>query len=470
MGPRLRHLIVVLPGIGGSVLRTPGGAARWDGHRRQLAAAALHPARLGLDEHPELTPVGLLPDIRLAGPFVLPGYDRLVRRIERTFHQVRVDTAGTGRPDPRADLLLFPYDFRLGTEAAAERLAAELAPRLAGLTTAGRRRRVVVVAHSMGGLVARHWLGPLGGAPDCAALITLGTPHRGAPKALDLLVNGVRIGPARFDAVTGVLRGWPSVYELLPRYPAVGAPEGGARYPYQLTDGVPADFPARAKAAFGVHAEIERAWTELAGRPELPDLVPVFGRGHATPQRAVPTPAGLLVTKDAAEWLPNGHWHGDGTVPAISAVPPDLGEQPSRWRATPDRHLELPSSATVPDLLLNYAADSLQAVRGDTPDRPWLGLDLDEAVLAGTPTPVTVTLHGAAADERTALRIRARAEDGSGGTDWIDCARTGDTAWRASVPPLPPGAHRVVAEAVGVPGADRLRCADVLGAVRAEAP
>jgi hypothetical protein len=27
-------------------------------------------------------------------------------------------------------------------------------------------------------------------------LITVGTPHRGAPKALDWLVNGVRVGPA----------------------------------------------------------------------------------------------------------------------------------------------------------------------------------------------------------------------------------------------------------------------------------
>ena len=43
---------------------------------------------------------------------------------------------------------------------------------------------MIVVAHSMGGLVARYWMGPLGGWRVCRALITLGTPHRGAPKAL----------------------------------------------------------------------------------------------------------------------------------------------------------------------------------------------------------------------------------------------------------------------------------------------
>ncbi|GAA1181619.1 hypothetical protein GCM10009664_54700 [Kitasatospora gansuensis] len=452
------------------MLRTVGGTPRWDQRRRSLAAAAMDPGRLSLAEHPTLAPVGLLPGIRLAGPFVLPGYDRLVHRIERAFRDVRVDTARPGQPpDLRADLLLFPYDFRLGVEAAAARLAAELTARLAEETPGARRRRVIVVAHSMGGLVARYWLGPLGGAPDCAALITLGTPHRGAPKALDLLVNGARVGPARFDAVTEVLRDWPSVYQLLPRYPAVGPFEGRARYPHELTDGVPESFSSRAKAAFTVHGEIENAWDTLAGRPEMPDVTPVFGRGHATLQQAVRTPAGLLVTKDSPAWLPNRDWHGDGTVPAISAIPVELGEQPARWRATSGRHLELSSSATVVEVLQNYSAGSLRAVRGDAPDLPWLGLDLEEAVPAGSPVEVGVVLHGAAADERTSVRVRVRAEDGTDGTDWIAGARVAEARWRVSVPGLRPGVHHLVAEAVQVPRVDQLRCDEVFGAVGAGA-
>jgi triacylglycerol esterase/lipase EstA (alpha/beta hydrolase family) len=57
----------------------------------------------------------------------------------------------------------------------------------------------------MGGLVARYWLGGLCAsvkprAGDCAALITVGTPHHGAPKALDWLVNGIRVGRAPSSA------------------------------------------------------------------------------------------------------------------------------------------------------------------------------------------------------------------------------------------------------------------------------
>ncbi len=142
------------------------------------------------------------------------------------------------QPKLGASVVLFPYDFRLGVIAAAKRLAAEMARRLAD-----RRQQVIIVAHSRGGLVARYWLGPLRGARCCRALITLGTPHRGAPKALDWLVNGVRVGPGPVaalsssllaDAAAG-LQEWPSTYDLLPRYPAVRDEKSGSEhYPYEL--------------------------------------------------------------------------------------------------------------------------------------------------------------------------------------------------------------------------------------------
>jgi triacylglycerol esterase/lipase EstA (alpha/beta hydrolase family) len=110
--------------------------------------------------------------------------------------RIRVDVARPGQDrDLRADVVLFPYDFRLGIRDAAERLKAEIDARLGVLTREARHQRVIVVAHSMGGLVARYWAGPLGAAPDCRALITVGTPHRGAPKALDWLVNAARNSP-----------------------------------------------------------------------------------------------------------------------------------------------------------------------------------------------------------------------------------------------------------------------------------
>ncbi|HET8684800.1 MAG TPA: hypothetical protein VFM54_23450, partial [Micromonosporaceae bacterium] len=185
----LGHLVVVVPGIGGSVLEGPDGGAGYGQGLRQLAASVGWPERLSLAEHPQLRPVGLLSTMAVIPPLlVVPGYDGLVRQIENNFHRVRVDVSRPGQdPDLGADLVLFPYDFRLSVADAARRLAAVVCARLAGLSAQARRRRVIVVAHSMGGLVARYWLGPLGGAPYCRALVTVGTPHRGAPKALDWL-------------------------------------------------------------------------------------------------------------------------------------------------------------------------------------------------------------------------------------------------------------------------------------------
>ncbi|CAM5365728.1 hypothetical protein GCM10010329_85420 [Streptomyces spiroverticillatus] len=468
MRPRLRHLVVVVPGIGGSVLHTADRAARWDEHRRRFVAAATRPHRLGLDAQPDLVPVGLLPDITLVGPFVTPGYDALVRGITRHFDGVRIDVARPGKPrDLQADLLLFPYDFRRGVQHAAARLAAEIADRLSGEHPSARHRRVIVVAHSLGGLVARHWLGPLGGAPQCAALITLGTPHRGAPKALDVLVNGLKVGPKRLSRLTDVLRQWPSVYELLPRYPAVGRPDGTPPLrPHELPAGdllAPA-FLTGAKAAFAVHQDIEAAWTDL-DRP--PDLTAVFGRGHATLQHALLSPGGLTLAKTSAPWLPNPSWLGDGTVPAISAVPLELGEDLRVRRAVPDRHLALPASATVLALLTEYAGDSLTAVRGDPPDRPWLGLDVDDTALSGTPVPVGVTLHGTPADERTRVRLRLRTADTT--PPWQPCPRSGDTTWQTTLLPPGPGTYTLDVMATGIPVTSRLRTGEVLGVLDAEA-
>ncbi len=48
---------------------------------------------------------------------------------------------------------------------------------------APRQTKVIILAHSMGGLDARHMIAHLGMAERVAALVTLSTPHRGSPYA-----------------------------------------------------------------------------------------------------------------------------------------------------------------------------------------------------------------------------------------------------------------------------------------------
>ena len=65
MGPRLRHLIVVIPGIGGSVLADATGRPVWGPGLLGVAGGLRDPGCLSVAEMPELRPVGLLPTSRV---------------------------------------------------------------------------------------------------------------------------------------------------------------------------------------------------------------------------------------------------------------------------------------------------------------------------------------------------------------------------------------------------------------------
>ncbi len=65
--------------------------------------------------------------------------------------------------------------------------------------------RIVVVAHSMGGLDARYMIAKLGMADQVAALLTITTPHRGSPYADWCLENlGRRLGGLRLMKMLGL--------------------------------------------------------------------------------------------------------------------------------------------------------------------------------------------------------------------------------------------------------------------------
>ena len=92
--------------------------------------------------------------------------------------------------DAGADVLVFPYDWRLSNRHNTRLLERRVLERWFGGRPVPRERklrddeRITFIGHSMGGLVARSFLestplGPVLGR----LLITIGTPHRGAPLA-----------------------------------------------------------------------------------------------------------------------------------------------------------------------------------------------------------------------------------------------------------------------------------------------
>ncbi|MGV9316092.1 esterase/lipase family protein [Streptomyces sp. NPDC003691] len=473
-----RHLVYVLPGIGGSVLERQRGGGRapdavWDAGFGDIAGLLAKPDRLAVDE--PLRATGLIRSKRLLpGWTVVPGYERLVAGLAALPDAV-LDSGHPGQRNPGANVVLFPYDFRLGVRHAARLLAADVHERLKDLAPSERAGRVVVVAHSMGGLVARYWLGPLGGHELCRALITLATPHRGAPKALHLLANGVRVAGVRLDGVSELLRQWPSVSELLPRYPVVrDTATGTARYPHE----VPLDgLRPLAERGFALHREIEEAWEAMPRTGAEPQIVPRLGWSHRTAGSAVWDGRALTVAKERPSWLDLAGWeqdHGDGTVPAFSAVPVELdGHDTSGWR-TRDRHGPIVSEGWIPGLVQRYEErQRLTAARGEEREAA-LGLDLDELHPEGAAIPLRVRLCGdglppEAVTGAARLAVWAtvrpvygpRAAVAEVRLEWAGEHR----AYAADLPGLPAGLYDLRVSVRAVPGAGDLSASDAFAVV-----
>jgi pimeloyl-ACP methyl ester carboxylesterase len=117
-------------------------------------------------------------------------------------------------------LKVFPYDWRKDNAQAASQLA-DVVDTVAA--TLGADPDITVVAHSMGGLVSRNYLesGMYNTRPGIGAvkrLITLATPHRGAPMALSAALGNERrlfLNAAQVRQVANDTN-FPSLYQLLP--------------------------------------------------------------------------------------------------------------------------------------------------------------------------------------------------------------------------------------------------------------
>ncbi len=93
-----------------------------------------------------------------------------------------IDSLKSNGYEKNINLFEFPYDWRLNNETTAHYLQA----RIEGIINASKVSKVDVVAHSMGGLVARAYIEEVGGAlyeNTIDQLVTLGTPHGGSPEA-----------------------------------------------------------------------------------------------------------------------------------------------------------------------------------------------------------------------------------------------------------------------------------------------
>lgn len=321
----MKDVIVLLPGIMGSALAKDGKAV-WDVGVGSLGRAifsrggSVEALALGGDasDGGGVTPTHLLSDVHMVPHlWKIDGYSGIVEFIRSKFEVV-----------PGENFFEFPYDWRLDNRISARRLSAAAQGWLDKWRGRHEGARLILIAHSMGGLVARHFIEVLGGWRDTKMLITLGTPHRGSVKALDFLVNGLakKLGPVTLLDLTKFVRSCPSVYQLLPIYPCVGETERDLKRIEELEELGALDMD-RARAGIEFHREIERAVEAnlkvAAYQSARYRLLPLVGTYQ-------PTFLSALLTRDGVKPIETYKGEtmlgGDGTVPRFSATPVELSK------------------------------------------------------------------------------------------------------------------------------------------------
>jgi hypothetical protein len=170
---RLQRSIVVIPWMGGTVPATKGEATELGRARLPLSTRLAWPERVSGTEHPELVPLDAVPATRILPWTVIRSYDGLFSKLQKAFANVN---RGRHAARTRSESQRKGADFSVRLPAIDHRGGCETAvPDGRQVALEAESRQVVVVAHSMGGLVARHWVGPVGGTPCCQALITVGS-------------------------------------------------------------------------------------------------------------------------------------------------------------------------------------------------------------------------------------------------------------------------------------------------------
>jgi Lecithin:cholesterol acyltransferase len=325
-----KHLVVVLPGISGSVLSKDGKevwgastAAIWqavtsggDSIRSLAIKAVDDPSLDDLGDGVQAT--GLIQDLHIIpGLWKIDGYTSLVNRLKSSLQ------LESGR-----NLFEFAYDWRRDNRASARKLAQATKGWLAAWRAASGASdaKLVLVAHSMGGLVSQYFLEVMGGWRDARALVTFGTPYRGSLNALGYLANGFSegVGPLKID-LTLTLATFTSIYQLLPAFECVDRGHGKLERIGEIA-GVKGVDAARAAAALAFYREIKTAAEANAKDPAYqggaPQAFPIVGLAQPTYQSATLTggKVGLLRSSGGKDYS------GDGTVPRFSATPLEMSD------------------------------------------------------------------------------------------------------------------------------------------------
>jgi hypothetical protein len=439
-------LVILLPGITGSVLADVNGHDLWSPSADSIWQAlttngnGMEALRLPPNGDPQgITAPRLIPDITIIPGFIkIAGYTQIENYL--------IGQLGLKR---ETNYFPYPYDWRLDNRVNAQRLGDQALGWLNDWRqiTNNPGAKLILIAHSMGGLIARYFLECLGGWKDTRMLVTLGTPHQGSLNAVDVLVHGMKkaIGPLGFD-FSPLLRSYPSVYQLLPIYRCI---EIGSSELVHVDEAaaqrlLPSIDEKKAREGRAFHLEIQQAQAANAKDPDYGQnayrLVPLVGNEQPTFQSAS-VDQGLVTM---LRHLNGKDDSGDGTVPRIAAIPIEL-ENMQREVFCAEMHASLQhNQVTLNQLrgLLLKPETNLANYRAEFPIS--LSLDLDDVVLPGEGFRLRARTSERAPRIEVEMSHLARPE-----TYREVLRHTSDSDWQYGEFSLPPGTWRVRVSAAG---------------------
>src|SRR5437764_5931485 len=197
----MTNAVIFLPGIMGSELRL-GKVIVWPG---SFSSLALHYGKMSQLMRDDLVATDVIRSFSFSEQY------------QALFHDLK--TCGFDESSSPPTLYVVPYDWRKSNALAANVLADSLDK---AVEEHGNELTLRIIAHSMGGLVARYYLesgefSKRQGFQTVRELITLGTPHRGAPLALTAAVGQERRLFLSKDQVFQLASDsrYPSLYQLL---------------------------------------------------------------------------------------------------------------------------------------------------------------------------------------------------------------------------------------------------------------
>ncbi len=431
-------IVVLLPGITGSVLERHGreiwGTSASTVLRGLFSSGQIVQDLLLANDDPDADDIGdgvqavrLVNDVHLfPGLWTIDGYTKVARRLCQRL-----------RLQPQTNYFELPYDWRRDNRVAARKLQRESAVWLARRRKDHPDAKIVIIAHSMGGLVARYFLEVLSGWRDTRALITFGTPYRGSLNALEMLVNGVR--KLGLLDLTNLSRSFTSIYQLLPIYPCLAGGDGALVRLSETADIPRLDQSQRERilSAERFHRDIENA--AASNQASVPAgamryaIRPIVGIDQPTSQTAIMAGSGIEVLR-TRQGTDEG---GDGTVPRVSATPIEAGEAQAAFAAARHGSLQNTDSVLAHVHGILTGPRELSQVRAVAPVT--LSLDIDG--IYGSREPLQFAVQPSAAG--VPLEAVIELTDGSAPSKIVSLAPSDDAWVKSQLPPLPAGVYRI---------------------------